>query len=69
MHLTTLAQTDYNRMTYIDQILQERLTEFYERSRKLTILTGAGLSADSDLLTFLNAFNIFNYALIPHYSK
>lgn len=39
-------------MTYIDNILQERLTEFYEKSRKLTILTGAGLSADSGIPTF-----------------
>lgn len=27
-------------MTYIDSLLQERLTEFYEKSRRLTVLTG-----------------------------
>jgi NAD-dependent deacetylase len=39
-------------MTYLDNELKERLTEFYTRSRKLTILTGAGLSADSGIPTF-----------------
>lgn len=39
-------------MTYLDNILQERLTDFYAKTRKLTILTGAGLSADSGIPTF-----------------
>lgn len=39
-------------MSYIDSILQERLADFYSKSRKLTILTGAGLSADSGIPTF-----------------
>jgi NAD-dependent deacetylase len=39
-------------MTYLDNIIQERLTEFYRNSRRLTILTGAGLSADSGIPTF-----------------
>lgn len=39
-------------MKYIDETLQERLAEFYGRSRKLTLLTGAGLSADSGIPTF-----------------
>ena len=39
-------------MIYLDNTLQERLTEFYQKSRRLTILTGAGLSADSGIPTF-----------------
>lgn len=39
-------------MTYIDNILKKRLTEFFNNARKLTILTGAGLSADSGIPTF-----------------
>lgn len=39
-------------MTYINDILHERLADFYSKSRKLTILTGAGLSADSGIPTF-----------------
>jgi len=39
-------------MTYIDQDLHERLVEFYQGERKLTVLTGAGLSADSGIPTF-----------------
>jgi NAD-dependent deacetylase len=35
-----------------DNILQERLTDFYTKTRKLTVLTGAGLSADSGIPTF-----------------
>jgi NAD-dependent deacetylase len=38
--------------TYIKQDLQQRLIEFYNKSRKLTVLTGAGLSADSGIPTF-----------------
>lgn len=39
-------------MTYIDHELHERLVEFYQGERKLTVLTGAGLSADSGIPTF-----------------
>lgn len=39
-------------MMYLNDILQERLAEFFNNSRKLTILTGAGLSADSGIPTF-----------------
>jgi NAD-dependent deacetylase len=39
-------------MTYIDKILEERLIGFYRKTRKLTILTGAGLSSDSGIPTF-----------------
>lgn len=39
-------------MPYIDETLQERLLSFQSRNRKLTILTGAGLSADSGIPTF-----------------
>lgn len=39
-------------MTYINEILQGRLADFYSKARKLTILTGAGLSADSGIPTF-----------------
>ena len=38
--------------TFIDQGLKKRLREFYENGRKLTVLTGAGLSADSGIPTF-----------------
>jgi len=37
---------------YIDNTLQEQLRAFYAKERKLTILTGAGLSADSGIPTF-----------------
>lgn len=37
---------------YLNDILQGRLTEFFNNRRKLTILTGAGLSADSGIPTF-----------------
>jgi len=37
---------------FIDQGLRKRLREFYEGERKLTVLTGAGLSADSGIPTF-----------------
>jgi NAD-dependent deacetylase len=37
---------------FIDQELKSRLLEFYDGGRKLTILTGAGLSADSGIPTF-----------------
>jgi NAD-dependent deacetylase len=39
-------------MKYIDTILKERLLDFYKKTRKLTILTGAGLSSDSGIPTF-----------------
>ncbi len=39
-------------MAYVNDILHERLADFYSKSRKLTILTGAGLSADSGIPTF-----------------
>lgn len=39
-------------MPYINETLQEQLFGFYKRSRKLTVLTGAGLSADSGIPTF-----------------
>lgn len=38
--------------TYLQDDLKERLTEFYHKTRKLTVLTGAGLSADSGIPTF-----------------
>ncbi len=38
--------------TFIDQELKKRLREFYEGGLKLTVLTGAGLSADSGIPTF-----------------
>ncbi len=41
-----------NVMTYLDSILEERLTEFSSKKRKLTVLTGAGLSAASGIPTF-----------------
>ena len=37
---------------FIDQGLKKRLREFYDGGRKLTVLTGAGLSADSGIPTF-----------------
>jgi NAD-dependent deacetylase len=39
-------------MTYIDLNLQNRLAGFFAGQRKLTVLTGAGLSADSGIPTF-----------------
>ena len=39
-------------MKYIDTILTERLLDFYKKTRKLTILTGSGLSSDSGIPTF-----------------
>ncbi|TWV96224.1 SIR2 family NAD-dependent protein deacylase [Chitinophaga pinensis] len=39
-------------MTYLDPTLQELLARFQSASRKLTVLTGAGLSADSGIPTF-----------------
>jgi NAD-dependent deacetylase len=38
--------------TFIDKRLKEKLREFYGGGRKLTALTGAGLSADSGIPTF-----------------
>ena len=38
--------------TFIDQELKKRLRVFYEGGRKLAVLTGAGLSADSGIPTF-----------------
>lgn len=37
---------------YIDPEMKERLRNFFNGSRKLTVLTGAGLSADSGIPTF-----------------
>ncbi len=37
---------------FIDKEMKEKLREFYGGSRKLTVLTGAGLSADSGIPTF-----------------
>ena len=37
---------------YLNSLLQEKLTEFNHTKSKLTILTGAGLSADSGIPTF-----------------
>lgn len=42
-------------MTYLDDRLQTRLQEFYDGNRRLTVLTGAGLSADSGIPTFRDA--------------
>lgn len=42
-------------MTYLDNVLKEKLTEFHSKDRKLTVLTGAGLSADSGIPTFRDA--------------
>jgi NAD-dependent deacetylase len=39
-------------MTHIDTILKERLLDFHSKTRKLTILAGAGLSSDSGIPTF-----------------
>jgi len=39
-------------MTYLDNTLLQKLEEFYAGTRKLTVLTGAGLSADSGIPTF-----------------
>jgi NAD-dependent deacetylase len=39
-------------MEYINSELRDRLLEFYNGTRKLTVLTGAGLSADSGIPTF-----------------
>ncbi|WP_044217528.1 Sir2 family NAD-dependent protein deacetylase [Chitinophaga pinensis] len=39
-------------MTYLDPALQERLAHFLSTPGKLTVLTGAGLSADSGIPTF-----------------
>jgi NAD-dependent deacetylase len=39
-------------MTYLDPALQELLARFVSTPRKLTVLTGAGLSADSGIPTF-----------------
>ncbi|WP_343303435.1 Sir2 family NAD-dependent protein deacetylase [Chitinophaga niabensis] len=39
-------------MKFIDNELQERLLNFYKGQGKLTVLTGAGLSADSGIPTF-----------------
>lgn len=39
-------------MVFIDNELKARLADFFRRDRKLTILTGAGLSADSGIPTF-----------------
>jgi NAD-dependent deacetylase len=41
--------------TYVDQKLKKRLRDFYDGGRKLTVLTGAGLSADSGIPTFRDA--------------
>ena len=41
--------------TFVDQELRERLREFYCGGRRLTVLTGAGLSADSGIPTFRDA--------------
>lgn len=38
--------------TYLTDDIQQRLTTFYHKTRKLTVLTGAGLSADSGIPTF-----------------
>ena len=45
----TLNDMEY---TYITQELKERLRIFYDGGRTLTVLTGAGLSADSGIPTF-----------------
>jgi NAD-dependent deacetylase len=37
---------------FIDEKLKNRLRDFYDGGRKLTVLTGAGLSADSGIPTF-----------------
>lgn len=42
-------------MPYISDPLAGRLTEFYNGARRLTLLTGAGLSADSGIPTFRDA--------------
>jgi NAD-dependent deacetylase len=39
-------------MKYLNNELVERLSDFYYKTRKITILTGAGLSADSGIPTF-----------------
>lgn len=39
-------------MEYLNSELRNRLLEFYQGARKLTVLTGAGLSADSGIPTF-----------------
>lgn len=39
-------------MIHIDPLLQTRLEDFYNSERKLTVLTGAGLSSDSGIPTF-----------------
>lgn len=39
-------------MGYIEESLEQRLADFFSKSRKLTVLTGAGLSADSGIPTF-----------------
>jgi NAD-dependent deacetylase len=41
--------------TFVDQELRERLREFFRSRRRLTVLTGAGLSADSGIPTFRDA--------------
>jgi NAD-dependent deacetylase len=40
---------------FIDATLKERLRQFFDSERKLTILAGAGLSADSGIPTFRDA--------------
>lgn len=39
-------------MAYLDTQLQQTLTDFYSKNSLLTVLTGAGLSADSGIPTF-----------------